>query len=53
MLSLPTLTLADMQEETGINRSAIQKLVTQLIEKKYVERGEKYGSWRVFITPLL
>ena len=53
MLSHPTLTLADMQEETGINRSAIQKLVTQLIEKKYVERGEKDGSWRVFITPSL
>ncbi len=53
MLSHPTLTLADMQEETGINRSAIQKLVAQLIEKKYVERGEKDGSWRVFITPLL
>jgi Fic family protein len=53
MLSLPTLTLADMQEETGINRSAIQKLVAQLIEKKYVERGEKDGSWRVFITPSL
>ena len=22
----------------------------QLIEKKYVERGEKDGSWRVFVT---
>lgn len=53
MLSQPTLTLAGMQEETGINRSAIQKIVTQLIEKKYVERGEKDGSWRVFITPSL
>ena len=46
----PTLTLADMQEETGISITAIQKLLDQLIYKKYVERGEKYGSWRVFLT---
>lgn len=46
----PTLTLADMQEETGISITAIQKLLDQLISKKYVERGEKYGSWRVFLT---
>lgn len=53
MLSQPTLTLSDMQEETGINMSAIQKLIAQLTEKKYVERGEKDSSWRVFITPSL
>ena len=51
MLSQPTLTLADIQEELGINMSAIQKLIAQLTEKKYIERGEKDGSWRVFITP--
>ena len=27
-----------------------QKLLDQLIKKKYVERGEKDGSWRVFVT---
>lgn len=46
----PALTLADMKEETGINITAIQKLLYQLISKKYVERGEKDGSWRVFLT---
>ena len=51
MLSQPTLSLADMQSLLGINRSAIQKLIIQLTEKKYVERGEKDGSWRVFIIP--
>lgn len=51
MRTQPTLILAEMQEETGINRSAIQKLLDQLLDKKYVERGEKDGSWRVFITP--
>ena len=45
-----TLTLADMMEETGISMAAIQKLLDRLIEKKYVERGEKDGSWRVFVT---
>ena len=50
MRTCPSLTLADMKEETGISISAIQKLLDQLIQKKYVERGEKDGSWRVFMT---
>lgn len=50
MRTEPTLTLADMREVTGISTTAIQKLLGQLIEKKYIERGEKDGSWRVFVT---
>ena len=50
MRTEPTLTLADMKEATGISVTAIQKLLDQLIQKKYVERGEKDGSWRVFVT---
>ena len=50
MQTYPTLTLADMKEETGISITAIQKLLDQLITKKYVERSEKDGSWRVFVT---
>ena len=50
MRTYPTLTLADMKEETGISMTAIQKLVEQLMARKYVERGEKEGSWRVFVT---
>ncbi|MDE6670121.1 MAG: Fic family protein, partial [Muribaculaceae bacterium] len=50
MRTQPTLTLADMQKETGISITAIQKLLNQLISKKYVERNEKNGSWRVFLT---
>ena len=46
----PTLSLADMKEVTGISITAIQKLLDQLLQKKYVERGEKDGSWRVFLT---
>lgn len=50
MRTQPTLTLADMKEETGISVTAIQKLLNRLISKKYVERSEKEGSWRVFMT---
>lgn len=50
MQTQPTLTLADMQEETGISITAVQKLLDRLISKKYVERSEKDGSWRVFLT---
>ena len=50
MRTEPTLTLAYMREITGISIAAIQKLLDQLIQKKYVERGEKDGSWRVFMT---
>lgn len=50
MRTEPILTLADMKGITGISIAAIQKLLDQLIQKKYVERGEKDGSWRVFVT---
>ncbi len=50
MRTEPALTLADMKKLTGISVAAIQKLLDQLIQKKFVERGEKNGSWRVFLT---
>ena len=50
MRTQPTLTLADMKDVTGISVTAIQKLLDKLISNKYVERGEKEGNWRVFIT---
>jgi len=49
MRSMPSVTLLQMKEITGINTSAIQKLVGQLIAKGYVERKEKDGSWHVLI----
>ena len=51
MQTMPAVTLSDIQEKTGINASAAQKLLNQLIEKNYVERNLKDGGWRVFITP--
>ena len=50
MRTEPTLTMADMKEVTGISITSVKKLVDQLVQKKYVERGEKDGSWRVFVT---
>lgn len=50
MRTQPTLTLADMKEETGISIAAIQKLLNHLMAKKYVERADKDGGWRVFLT---
>ena len=49
MRTQPTLTLSDMKEETGISITAVQKLLDRLISGKYVERGDKDGSWRVFL----
>ena len=50
MQTQPSLTLQDMRELTGISITAIQKLLDQLQEKKYVERGDKEGSWRVYMA---
>ncbi len=50
MRTQPSLTLAEMKEITGISTAAIQKLLGQLVQKNYVERNEKNGSWRVYLT---
>lgn len=51
MMSEPVLTLKEMQQHMNINMSALKKLVNQLLDKHYIERGTNEGSWRVFITP--
>ena len=43
-------TQAYLQEEVGINRSALQKMLATLQSKGYIDRDDR-GSWRVFITP--
>ena len=42
--------LSYLQDEIGINRSALQKLLTSMTDKGYIARTDN-GSWRVFITP--
>ena len=43
-------TQAYLQEETGINRSALQKMIATLQDKGYITRDDN-GRWRVFLTP--
>ena len=43
-------TLAYLQQEIGINRSALQKMLANMKKKEYISYDDK-GSWRVFITP--
>lgn len=50
MRTHPRLTFADMKEELGISVTAIQKLLEQLISRKYVERVGADGEWRVFLV---
>ncbi len=49
MRMMPSVTLLQMKEMTGINMSAIQKLVGQLVAKGYVEKKVTDGSWHVMI----
>ena len=51
MQSEPVLTIAEIQRKLGIQKSAVNKLVQQLLDKNYVERGKDAGSWHVFIAP--
>ena len=51
MMTEPILTLEEIQKKLEINMSAIKKLINQLLDKHYIERGTKEGTWRVFITP--
>lgn len=51
MRSQSVVTLEDMQSVTNINMSAIKKLLSQLIDKKYIEKNQTDGSWNVFINP--
>ena len=39
-----------LQNEVGINRSALQKMLRTLQDKEYISR-DNTGAWRVFITP--
>ncbi|MDE6304419.1 MAG: Fic family protein [Paramuribaculum sp.] len=50
MQTQPNLTLEDMHEEIGISKTAIQKLLNNLISKRYVEQSHKDGGWRVLLT---
>lgn len=45
------VTIQDLMDETGINKSAVNKQLKLLKEKKYIAKNEDTGEWRVIITP--
>ncbi len=53
MQSQPSLTIEEIRDSLGISITAVRKLITQLLDKNYVERNLNNNSWRVIITPSL
>ena len=51
MQSQPSVTIESLHEQLGINKSAVQRLLSSLKEKGYIEARDKEGGWRVLITP--
>ena len=51
--TLPSVTIDDLHDEISINKSAIQRLLSSLKEKGYIEPTGDGGGWRVLITPSL
>ena len=51
MQSQPSVTINSLREQLGINKSAVQRLLTSLKEKGYIVACDNEGGWRVLITP--
>lgn len=47
----PSITIDSLREITGINKSAVQRLLSSLKEKGSIEARDKNSSWIVLITP--
>lgn len=51
-LTVPkAIAIDSLREQLGINKSAVQRLLTSLKEKGYIETRDNEGGWRVLITP--
>ena len=50
MQSQPSVTINSLCEQLSINKSAVQRLLTSLKEKGYIEAKNDEGIWRVIIT---
>ena len=49
--SQPSVTIDSLREQLGINKSAVQHLLSSLKEKGYIAARDYEGGWRVLITP--
>lgn len=47
MQSQPSVTIGSLREQLGINKSAVQRLLSSLKEKGYIEARNNAGGWRV------
>ncbi len=54
LITNPTLSISELAEIIGINRSAVQKHIKSLQEKEYIIRcgSRKAGRWQVVLTKL-
>lgn len=50
MQANPDITIEGLSKEAGIVTSAVKKQLQQMINKGYIQRKEKDGSWYVFAT---
>ncbi|MBR1466121.1 MAG: Fic family protein [Bacteroidaceae bacterium] len=50
MFAHPDITIQKLSDEVGINVAAINKQLKLLTTKGYIQRSEKDGTWRLFIT---
>lgn len=53
MQSQPSVTIDSLHDQLVINKSAVQRLLSSLKEKGYIEARNNEGGWRVLITPSL
>ena len=53
MQSQPSVTIDSLHDQLVINKSAVQRLLSSLKEKGYIEARNNEDGWRVLITPSL
>mgnify|MGYP002738404943 FL=1 len=51
MSQFPDMTREKLSQEIGINLTATNKQIKQLMKKGYIQRSEKNRNWRLIITP--
>lgn len=51
MMRHPSITIAELAKEVGINISAVNKQLKRLTDIGYITRSEKNNDWRIIITP--
>lgn len=53
MYENPSVTVQSLADRLGISMTAVNKQLKGLVDKGYIERSEKDGTWRIIITPAI